>query len=163
MKNKKSVEIFTDGGCWGNPGPGGWGVVLRYQMHEKTLSGSEPYTTNNRMEMAAAIEGLKVLSAPCNVLITTDSSYLKDGITQWITGWKRNGWRTKDKKLVKNIDLWKQLDSLMGSHDIEWAWVKGHRGHRENEMADQLAQDAIRKYLKSLQIEYIDDPALCLF
>ncbi|MFI5343579.1 MAG: ribonuclease HI [Chlamydiales bacterium] len=155
MMSKKKVEIFTDGGCWGNPGPGGWGVVLRYQTIEKTLSGSEPYTTNNRMEMAAAIEGLKVLVKPCQVLITTDSSYLKDGITQWITGWKKNGWKTKEKILVKNIDLWKQLDVLMDKHEIEWSWVKGHRGHRENEMADQLAQDAIRKFLKSLGIEYV--------
>lgn len=163
MNSKKKVEIFTDGGCWGNPGPGGWGVVLRCQSVEKNLSGHEPYTTNNRMEMAAAIEGLKALIKPCQVLITTDSSYLKDGITQWIMGWKKNGWRTKDKKLVKNIDLWKELDVLMGKHEVEWSWVKGHMGHRENEMADQLAQTAIRKFLKSLGIEHTDDPANHLF
>lgn len=153
MSHKKVVEIFTDGGCWGNPGPGGWGALLRCENTEKTLSGSEPYTTNNRMEMTAAIAGLTLLKQPCKVLITTDSSYLKDGITQWIANWKRNGWRTKEKSLVKNIDLWMQLDILMSRHDIQWAWVKGHAGHRENELADQLAQQAIKSYLQKLGID----------
>lgn len=151
--NEKIVEIFTDGGCWGNPGPGGWGAVLRYEKKEKTFFGSEAYTTNNRMEITAAIEGLAILKRPCQVRIYTDSTYLKDGITQWIGGWKKNGWKTKEKALVKNIDLWKQLDLLIAKHQIEWMWVKGHAGHRENEMADQLAQNAIKTFLHSLQIE----------
>jgi len=150
MTNNKYVEIFTDGGCWGNPGPGGWGAVLRHNQQEKQLSGSEPYTTNNRMEMNAAIQSLTILKCRCEVLITTDSTYLKDGITQWIHGWKKNGWKTKDKSLVKNIDLWIQLDALITKHAVNWAWVKGHAGHRENELADQLAQQAITQYLASL-------------
>lgn len=154
---EKTVEIFTDGGCWGNPGPGGWGAVLRFDNKEKTLCGNEPYTTNNRMEMTAAIESLTVLKYPCKVLIVTDSSYLKDGITGWIEGWKRNGWKTKEKTLVKNIDLWKRLDLLMTKHKIEWSWVKGHAGHRENEMADQLAQDAIKTFIRSLGLEVQSD------
>lgn len=140
--------MFTDGGCWGNPGPGGWGVVLRHGTKEKTLSGHEAYTSNNRMEMAAAIEGLKVLKLPCKVQITTDSAYLKNGITQWLAGWKRNGWKTKDKSLVKNFDLWKELDQLVSKHQVDWSWVKGHSGHRENELADQLSQDAIAAFYK---------------
>jgi len=152
-KNDKIVEIFTDGGCWGNPGPGGWGAVLRYRNQEKTLFGSEAYTTNNRMEMTAAIEALTVLKQPCQVLITTDSTYLKDGITQWISGWKKNGWKTKDKALVKNIDLWKRLDQLVSNHQVQWAWIKGHVGHRENELADQLSQEGIKTFLRTLNIE----------
>lgn len=147
------IEIFTDGGCWGNPGIGGWGAVLRFNKKEKTLSGSEAYTTNNRMEMTAAIQSLAALKYSCRVAIFTDSAYLKDGITSWIGGWKKNGWKTKDKTLVKNIDLWKQLDLLLSRHQVEWSWVKGHAGHRENEMADQLAQDAIRDYIRSLGLE----------
>ena len=147
------IEIFTDGGCWGNPGIGGWGAVLRFNKKEKTLSGSEAYTTNNRMEMTAAIQSLAALKFPCRVAIFTDSAYLKDGITGWIKGWKKNGWKTKDKTLVKNIDLWKQLDLLLSKHQVEWSWVKGHAGHRENEMADQLAQDAIKAYIRSLGLE----------
>lgn len=150
--NKNYVEIFTDGGCWGNPGPGGWGALLRFQNLEKSLSGSEPYTTNNRMEMTGAIQALMVLKKPCSVIITTDSSYLKDGITSWIQGWKRNSWKTKEKTLVKNIDLWKRLDDLIAVHDVEWRWVKGHNGHRENEIADQLSQRAIKDYLRSLGV-----------
>lgn len=150
MTNCNHVEIFTDGGCWGNPGPGGWGAVLRYKGHEKQISGSEPYTTNNRMEMAAAINAIMALKHSCLIIITTDSAYLKNGITEWIFGWKKNGWRTKDKQLVKNIDLWIQLDDLMAKHKIQWKWVKGHAGHRENELADQLSQQAIDNYLKSL-------------
>jgi ribonuclease HI len=151
--SNKIVEIYTDGGCWGNPGPGGWGAVLRCQQKEKTLFGSEAYTTNNRMEMTAAIEALTALKAPCKVIITTDSAYLKDGITEWIAGWKRNGWKTKDNSFVKNIDLWKRLDALISHHSVEWAWVKGHAGHRENEIADQLSQEAIRSFLRSLGLQ----------
>lgn len=150
---KKVVEIFTDGGCWGNPGPGGWGAVLRFDNKEKTLSGCEAYTTNNRMEMTAAIEALTALKIPCQVLLVTDSSYLKEGITGWIEGWKKNGWKTKEKTLVKNIDLWKRLDTLIGKHQIEWSWTKGHAGHRENEMADNLAQNAIKDFITSLQLD----------
>ena len=150
----KFVEMFTDGGCWGNPGPGGWGVVLRYCGHEKTIFGHQAYSTNNRMEMTAAIEGLSLLKHSCKVLITTDSVYLKEGITEWIVGWKRNGWKTKEKTLVKNIDLWKRLDQLISQHQVEWAWIKGHNGHRENELADQLSQEAIKKFLQSLNISY---------
>ena len=152
------VEIFTDGGCWGNPGPGGWGAVLRCHNVEKTFSGSEAYTTNNRMEMTAAIEGLTILIHRCKVLMTTDSSYLKDGITQWIAQWKKNGWKTKEKSLVKNIDLWKRLDLLMSRHDLEWAWVKGHAGHWENELADQLAQEAIKAFFSTLGIDTSKEP-----
>lgn len=151
--NEKTVEIFTDGGCWGNPGPGGWGAVLRFKDKEKKISGAEAYTTNNRMEMTAAIEGLACLKVPCKVIITTDSTYLKDGITSWIIGWKKNGWRTKEKTLVKNIDLWKKLDSLMIQHQVNWEWVRGHVGHRENEMADKLSQQAIEGFIKSLGLE----------
>lgn len=157
---EKSVEIFTDGGCWGNPGPGGWGAVLRFGTLEKNISGSSAYTTNNRMEMTAAIEGLSILKQPCKVIITTDSSYLKDGITKWIAGWKRNGWRTQDKTLVKNIDLWKSIDKLISIHQVEWAWVKGHMGHRENEIADRLSQDAIRAFLRSLDLKIEMDSEL---
>lgn len=149
---EKFVKIFTDGGCWGNPGPGGWGAVLRFNNQEKSFSGSEAYTTNNRMEMAAAIEGLAVLKQRCRVVITTDSTYLKDGITKWIGGWKRNGWRTKEKSLVKNIDLWKRLDTLVSQHEVTWEWIKGHDGHRENELADSLSQQAIKAFLRSLGI-----------
>lgn len=159
MKEKR-IEIFTDGGCWGNPGIGGWGAVLRSENNEKAISGSEAYTTNNRMEMTAAIQSLNALKFSCHVIIFTDSSYLKDGITSWIEGWKKNGWKTKDKTLVKNIDLWKQLDLLMNKHQIEWSWVKGHAGHRENEMADQLAQDAIRTYIRSLGLDIQEQPLL---
>jgi ribonuclease HI len=156
----KFVEIFTDGGCWGNPGPGGWGAVLRCCGHEKIFSGHQAYTTNNRMEMAAAIEGLSFLKHPCKVLITTDSAYLKDGITGWIEGWKRNGWKTKEKTLVKNIDLWKRLDQLISLHQVDWAWIKGHNGHRENELADQLSQKAIKEFLQSLDISYSENTTL---
>jgi len=146
---KKFVEIFTDGGCSGNPGPGGWGAVLRYMEQERSLSGHEIHTTNNRMEMTAAIEALSALQQSCRVKLTTDSSYLKDGITKWIKGWKKNGWQTSTKTPVKNIDLWQKLDHLIGMHDISWHWIKGHSGHRENEMADQLSQKAIQQLLAS--------------
>ncbi len=151
--DEKTVEIFTDGGCWGNPGPGGWGALMRFKNKEKKLSGAEAYTTNNRMEMTAAIEGLAALKIPCKVIITTDSSYLKEGISSWIAGWKKNGWRTKDKTLVKNIDLWKKLDLLISIHQIQWESVKGHAGHRENEIADKLSQEAIAGFMRSLNLE----------
>ena len=135
----KKVEIFTDGACRGNPGPGGWGVLLRSNGVEKHLHGGERQTTNNRMELQAAIEGLKALKEPCEVELTTDSNYVRHGISEWITNWKRNGWRTSDKKPVKNAELWQALDKEVERHQISWHWVKGHSGHRENEIADQLA------------------------
>ena len=139
----KSVEAFTDGGCRGNPGPGGWGVILRFGDHERELNGSEPDTTNNRMELFAAISALQALSEPCRVVLTTDSTYVKDGITKWIKNWKANGWRTAAKKLVKNQDLWQMLDAQCSHHQVEWRWVKGHAGHAENERADTLANAAM--------------------
>ncbi|QQD24099.1 ribonuclease HI [Venatoribacter cucullus] len=134
-----TVHLFTDGACKGNPGPGGWGVLMRYGAHEKELWGGEGHTTNNRMELMAAIEGLKALTRPCEVVLTTDSQYVKQGINSWLAGWKRNGWRTADKKPVKNQDLWQQLDEQCQRHQVEWHWVKGHAGHAENERADILA------------------------
>ena len=141
------VEIFTDGACRGNPGPGGWGVVLRYNHTEKELSGAELHTTNNRMELMAAIQALQNLKRSCKVCLTTDSVYVKSGITEWLIGWKCKNWRTSNKKPVKNIDLWQQLDQICEKHDIEWCWVKGHSGHTENERADTLANLAIDKLL----------------
>jgi ribonuclease HI len=137
------VEIFTDGACRGNPGPGGWGVVLRYNDTEKELYGAEVDTTNNRMELVAAIKALESLQRPCQIRLTTDSEYVKNGITQWLSSWKARNWKTANKKPVKNVDLWKQLDELSLPHDIEWCWVKGHSGHIENERADALANLAI--------------------
>lgn len=137
------VEIFTDGACRGNPGPGGWGVLLRYGDKEKSLWGGEPDTTNNRMELTAAIKGLESLSRSCDVVLVTDSDYVKKGITEWILGWKSKGWKNSSKKPVKNVDLWKQLDEIRDQHSIEWKWVKGHSGHRENEIADMLANRGI--------------------
>ncbi|OOZ36271.1 ribonuclease HI [Solemya velesiana gill symbiont] len=137
------VEIFTDGACRGNPGPGGWGVLLRYKGKQKELYGGEPEATNNRMELAAVINALKALTRSARVRITTDSQYVKNGINQWIHNWKRNGWKTAAKKPVKNEDLWRELDELVAQHDIEWAWVKGHSGHPENELADALANKGI--------------------
>ena len=139
----KDVEIFTDGACRGNPGPGGWGVLLRYQGREKSLHGGEPETTNNRMELRAAIEGLRALKEPCSVVLTTDSVYVKNGITSWLDNWKAKGWKTAGKKPVKNVDLWQDLDEQNQRHDVDWRWVKGHSGHRENEIADQLANRGI--------------------
>jgi len=135
----KQVRAFTDGACSGNPGPGGWGVVLQFGDHERELHGGAQDTTNNRMELTAAIEALKALSEPCQVSLTTDSTYVKDGITQWLANWKRNGWRTAAKKPVKNQDLWQALDHESARHEIDWCWVKGHSGHPENERADRLA------------------------
>ncbi len=137
-----AVEIFTDGACKGNPGPGGWGAVIRSGKHEKELSGGEPDTTNNRMELMAAIAALNALKRPCQVSLTTDSSYVRDGITKWIHGWRRNGWKTADRKPVKNADLWQALVEATARHRIEWHWVKGHAGHPENERADALASAA---------------------
>jgi len=138
-----TVEIFTDGACRGNPGPGGWGVLLRYRGHEKTLSGAEKQTTNNRMELTAAIEGLDALKRRCAVTLTTDSQYVRDGITKWVPNWKRWGWQTKNKTPVKNQDLWQRLDALVSRHDVSWRWVRGHSGHAENEQVDALARKAI--------------------
>ena len=145
MTDKKNVEIFSDGACSGNPGPGGWGTILRFKTVEKELSGYEPETTNNRMELTAVVEGLRALKQSCRVTIYTDSRYLKDGITSWIKKWKRNGWMTSQKEPVKNKDLWVAMDEAAQRHEIDWQWVKGHAGHPENERCDQLARDAIRR------------------
>jgi ribonuclease HI len=141
----KQVELLTDGACKGNPGPGGWGVLLRYDGHEKRLHGGEKLTTNNRMELMAVIQGLKALKRSSKIRITTDSQYVKNGITQWIKSWKRNGWKTAARKPVKNSDLWRVLDEEVAKHEVEWAWVKGHSGHLENELADQLANRGIEE------------------
>ncbi len=136
------VHISTDGACKGNPGPGGWGAILRSGTRERELSGGEALTTNNRMELMAAIQALEVLTRPCTVILSTDSIYVKDGITRWIHGWKRNGWRTAAKKPVANADLWQRLDAAAARHSIDWRWVKGHAGDADNERADQLACEA---------------------
>ena len=138
-----TVEIFTDGACSGNPGPGGWGALMRFRGAEKELSGGETPTTNNRMELMAAIEALKALKRPARVRLWTDSVYVRDGITKWVHGWKRSGWKTADKKPVKNVDLWQALLAAAEPHDVEWRWIKGHAGHAENERADALARGAI--------------------
>jgi ribonuclease HI len=139
----KVVDIFTDGACSGNPGPGGWGAVLRYDGHEKDIFGGERQTTNNRMELMAAIMALEGLKRPVKVRLHTDSQYVKNGITEWIRGWKRNGWRTADKKPVKNVDLWQRLEAALARHEVSWHWVRGHSGHPENERADALARRGI--------------------
>lgn len=139
------VELYSDGACQGNPGPGGWGVLLRFRGNEKELSGGEPATTNNRMELTAVIRGFEALTRPCRVVVTTDSQYVRNGITEWIQRWRRNGWRTADRKPVKNSDLWQRLDELVSAHEVEWHWVKGHAGHPENERADRLATAAIAR------------------
>ena len=131
--------MFTDGACKGNPGPGGWGVVIRAGARERELSGGEPLTTNNRMELMAAIRGLEALTRPCKVRLHTDSIYVRDGITKWIHGWRRNGWKTADRKPVKNAELWQELVDAAAPHEVDWRWVKGHSGHRENDRADALA------------------------
>ena len=135
------VEIFCDGACSGNPGPGGYGAILRYGGHEKEIRGGAPETTNNRMELSAAIEALRLLTRPCSVTVTTDSQYLVKGITEWITGWQRNGWRNSKKEPVLNRDLWEQLLDLSQKHNVQWKWVRGHAGHAENERCDQLARE----------------------
>lgn len=145
---EKTVEIFTDGACSGNPGPGGWGVLLRYGGVEKEMSGGEQETTNNRMELMAAIKGLESLKHPSKVKLVTDSQYVKDGITKWISGWEARGWKTADKKPVKNVDLWKRLQQAMNAHSVDIVWVRGHDGHAENERVDSLARaavDAVRR------------------
>jgi ribonuclease HI len=147
-QNDDIVHIFTDGACRGNPGPGGWGALLRFRGKEKSLRGAEPDTTNNRMEMMAAIGALEALKRSSMVSLTTDSKYLKDGITEWLANWKKRGWKTAAKKPVKNEDLWRRLDTLVQQHQIEWHWVKGHSGHDENEYVDQLANQAIDEMLE---------------
>jgi len=143
MSASTLVEIFTDGACSGNPGPGGWGVILRWKGRDKELLGGEAETTNNRMELMAAIRGLEELKRPCEVAVYTDSSYVQKGITQWLPGWKARGWKTADKKPVKNDDLWKRLELAAQRHAVTWNWIKGHAGHAENERADQLARQGI--------------------
>ena len=141
------VTIYTDGACSGNPGPGGWGAVLIFGAHERDLCGGEPATTNNRMELMAAIQALEALTKPCAVELHTDSQYLRQGITQWITGWKAKGWRTADKSPVKNADLWQRLDAARARHEVDWRWVKGHAGHVLNERADELARRGMQEIL----------------
>lgn len=140
---KKNVEVFTDGACSGNPGPGGWGAILRYNGHERELYGGERDTTNNRMELLAAINALNTLKEPCSVDLYTDSAYVRDGISRWIDGWKNNNWRTAAKKPVKNAELWQALDTARQRHEVRWHWVKGHAGHPENERCDELARKGV--------------------
>ncbi len=142
-KTATLVSVYTDGACSGNPGPGGWGAILKWAGHERELKGGDPYTTNNRMELMAAIAALEGLKRSCSVDLHTDSQYLRQGITNWIHSWKRNGWRTADKKPVKNADLWRRLESAIERHEVRWHWVKGHAGHDLNERADELAREAI--------------------
>jgi ribonuclease HI len=144
----KTVDIYTDGACSGNPGPGGWGALLRYGSHESEIKGGEASTTNNRMELMAAIAALETLKRPCMVRIHTDSQYLQRGITEWIKRWRVNGWRTADKSPVKNAELWQQLERLLARHDVSWHWVRGHAGHTENERADALAREGMTPFLK---------------
>jgi len=148
MTEKAPVVIYTDGACSGNPGPGGWAAILTDGHNYKELSDGDPHTTNNRMELMAAIAALEALRRPSRVELHTDSSYLKDGITKWIHGWKRNGWKTADKKPVKNAELWQRLDEARNRHEIDWRWVKGHAGHAENERADELAREAMKPFQK---------------
>jgi ribonuclease HI len=145
MADRDLVEAFTDGACSGNPGPGGWGVILRWRGREKELSGGEPMTTNNRMELTAAIAALEAQKRPVRLRLYTDSMYLRDGITRWIHTWKRNGWRTSGKDPVKNADLWQRLDAALARHQLEWEWVRGHAGHPENERADALARRGLEE------------------
>ncbi|MEX2616861.1 MAG: ribonuclease HI [Alphaproteobacteria bacterium] len=140
------IEIFTDGACSGNPGPGGWGAILRYRGTEKELNGGEAETTNNRMEMLAAIMALEAIKRPVRAVIHTDSTYLRDGITKWIHAWKKNGWKTASRKPVRNVDLWQRLEAAIEDHEVEWRWVRGHAGHPENERADELAREAARAF-----------------
>jgi ribonuclease HI len=142
----KRVAAWTDGACSGNPGPGGWGAILTFGEHEKELSGGEPETTNNRMELMAAISALEALARACAVDMHVDSQYVRDGITRWLAGWKRNGWKTADKKPVKNVDLWQRLEEAAARHDVEWHWVRGHAGDMRNERADELARAGMKPY-----------------
>lgn len=146
MTELPHVEIATDGACKGNPGPGGWGAVIRMGTREKELSGGEAHTTNNRMELQAAIAGLNALTRPCRVTLSTDSRYVMDGLTKWIKGWQRNGWKTADKKPVKNVELWQRLDAAVARHKVTWHWIKGHAGHVENERADELARHGMKEF-----------------
>ena len=145
---EKTVYLFTDGACKGNPGAGGWGVLLRYGTHEKELFGGEAQTTNNRMELTAVLSGLKTLNRPCDVVICTDSQYVKNGMESWIHSWKKNGWKTAGRQPVKNADLWQQLDEQVARHRVRWQWVKGHAGHAENERADALANRGVEQALR---------------
>lgn len=147
----KQVEIFTDGACRGNPGPGGWGALLRYGDHEREIFGGEAETTNNRMEMTAALKALESLSEPCVVDLTTDSEYLRKGMTEWLAGWKARNWKTASRQPVKNADIWKALEAAVARHEIRWHWVKGHSGHAENERADQLANRGIDEQMSATQ------------
>jgi ribonuclease HI len=144
----RRVVIWTDGACSGNPGPGGWGAILTFNGHERELSGGEPLTTNNRMELMAAIQSLETLTRACDVELHTDSQYLRSGITGWLHGWKRNGWKTADRKPVKNVELWQRLDEAAQRHNIDWRWVKGHAGNEMNERADALAREGMKPFLK---------------
>ena len=146
MSDEKRVVIYTDGACSGNPGPGGWGAILRFGQHEKELSGGEGETTNNRMELTAAIKALNTLTRPCAVDLYTDSTYVRSGISEWMKGWKARGWKTADKKPVKNADLWQELDEARDRHDVTWHWVKGHAGHPDNERADELARGGMAPF-----------------
>ncbi len=152
-KNNQTLEIFTDGGCRGNPGPGGWGALLRYGAHEKEIYGYEEETTNNRMELMAAIRALELLNRKSNVQLTTDSNYVRQGITEWLSSWKKRGWKTAAKKPVKNQDLWQRLDKAVERHNVEWHWVKGHSGHEGNERADELANRAMDEKKGSDEVE----------
>ena len=147
LSEKPKVVIHTDGACSGNPGPGGWGVILQSGQHRKELKGGEEHTTNNRMELMAAISALETLKAPSDIDLYTDSNYLRGGITSWIKGWKKNGWRTADKKSVRNIELWQRLEQAAERHHVRWHWVKGHHGHDDNERADELAREGMEPFL----------------
>ena len=155
MEKLKSVQLITDGSCLGNPGKGGWAAILRYNGRHKELFGHAEHTTNNRMELQAAVEGLKALKEKCEVEIVTDSNYVKNGITAWINGWKRNGWKTSDKKPVSNQDLWQELDRLNASHVTKWSWTKGHATHADNNRCDKLAQRAAREQISHLLPEWL--------
>ena len=148
QSSAKIVEIFTDGACSGNPGPGGWGAVLRYGAVEKEMNGGEPETTNTRMELMAAIMAIEAVKRPCEIHLHTDSEYLRNGITTWIHSWKARGWKTADKKPVKNVDLWQRLERAIETHDVHWHWVKGHSGHVENERADELAREGMAPFMR---------------
>ncbi|RTR37948.1 ribonuclease HI [Shewanella canadensis] len=154
MMGMKQLSIFTDGSCLGNPGPGGYGVVMKYKQHTKEIADGFLLTTNNRMELLAPIIALEALKVPCKIVLTSDSQYMRQGITQWIHGWKKKGWITSSKQPVKNVDLWKRLDQASKGHDIDWRWVKGHAGHVENERCDTLARDAAEAKPKQEDIGY---------